>query len=245
LTSQLINRIVLIDVPFYLSFDKPFLAIVVIIVLISMWGGLTIFPESLSLNLLVGSLTGGVGFTVISLIFDQQSYTFITGLAKFLLTFLPAALIFLGMSYVLVWSVRLMMRDYFVVDRLTLSRLFPLFIALFLAALIGFSFIKSSESRRDMRLVHAYLQEAKTSRSSNEMPGAVKDVNMYIRHAKVPYTLEASNNTDLFTGEAPQGTRERSKGIIIARFEDGFRLTCLTLDESTEVFCEEYSIIQP
>jgi len=240
LTSQLINRVVLYDVPFLIKFDAPIFSILIITVLGVTWGGITSLPQKKINSLVLGTLLGAVGFTVITFLFDEKSYEFIPGLASIIVTFLPALLVFFGLSYLLRWSEDRLMLDYFKQDRLTTQRYLPIFLTLFVTAIIGVFNLNSTEIRHDLRLVNAHIQRAKTSQRVRELPEAVRGITGYMRHADVAYTLESSTDIDLFTGEAPQGTSEASKGIVIVRFDDGFRLTCLTIDNSLQVLCEEF-----
>ena len=240
LTSQLINRVVLYDVPFFIKFDSPIFSILIITVLGVIWGGIASLPEKRINSWVLGTLLGAVGFTVITFLFDEKSYAFIPGLARIIVTFLPALLVFFGLSYLLRWSEERLMLDYFTQDRLTTQRYLPILLTLFVTAIIGVFNLKSTEIRHDLRLVNAHIQKAKTSQRVNELPEAVRGITGYMRHADVAYTLESSTDIDLFSGEAPQGTSEASKGIVIVRFEDGFRLICLTIDDSLQVICEEY-----
>jgi hypothetical protein len=240
LTSQLINRVVLFDVPFYIKFDAPLISILITKVLGVIWGGITSLPEKKVNSLVFGTLLGSIGFTIITFLFDDQRYEFIPGLARVIVVFIPSLLAFFGLSYLLRWSEDRLMMDYFKQDRLTTQRYLPIFLALFITAILGVFSLKSAEIRSDFRLVDAYLQKAQTSKSVNELPEAVRGINGYLRHADVAYSLDTSTDVEMFTGEAPQGTSEASKGIVIVRFEDGFRLTCLTIDDSLQVLCEEF-----
>ena len=231
LTSQLINRIVLFDIPFFIKFDAPLLSILIITVLGVVWGGITSLAEKKVVSLVLGTLLGAVGFTGIIFLFDDQNYEFISGLARTVVIFLPALFAFFGLSYLFRWSEDRLILDYFNQDRLTTRRYLSIFLALFITAILGVFGLKSAEIRNDFRLVDAYLQKAQTSTSINELPEAVRGISGYLRHADVAYTLDFSRDIDLFTGEAPQGTSEESKGIVIVRFDDGFRLTCLTIDD--------------
>jgi len=241
LTSQLINRVVLHDVPFFIKFDAPLLSILIITVLGIVWGGITSLPEKKVNSSVLGTLLGAVGFTVITFLFDDQSYELISGLARVVVIFFPALLAFFGLSFLFRWSEDSLMLDYFKQDRLTTQRYLPILLALFITAILGVFSLKSAEIRSDFRLVDAYLQKAQTSKSVNELPEAVRGIDGYLRHTDVAYTLDSSSEVDMFTGEAPQGTSEESKGIVIVRFEDGFRLTCLTIDDSLQVICEEFA----
>lgn len=240
LTSQLINRVVLHDVPIFIKFDAPLFSILIISVLGVIWGGITSLPAKKVNSWVLGTLLGAISFTVIAFLFDDQSYEFIPGLARVIVIFLPALFAFFGLSYMFRWSEDRLMADYFRQDRLTTQRYLPIFLALLITAILGFFSLKSAEIRSNFRLVDAYLQKAQTSNSVNQLPEAVRGISGYLRHADVTYTLDSSNDIDMFTGEAPQGTSEESKGIVIVRFEDGFRLTCLTIDDSLQVLCEEY-----
>ena len=240
LTSQLINRVVLYDVPFLIKFNAPIFSILIITFLGVTWGGIVSLPLKKINSLVLGTLLGAVGFTVITFLFDNKSYAFIPGLARIIVTFLPALGVFSGLSYLLRWSEDRLMLDYFEQDHLTSQRYLPIFLALFISAIVGLFNLKSTEVRQDLRLVNAHIQKAQTSQRVNELPEAVRDITGYLRHADVAYSLESSTDIDLFTGEAPQGTSETSKGIVIVKFDDGFRLTCLTIDDSLQVLCEEF-----
>jgi len=211
LTSQLINRVVLFDVPFYIKFDAPLFSILIITVLGVIWGGITSLPEKKLNSLILGTLLGAISYTVITFLFDDQSYEFIPGVARVIVVFLPALLAFIGLSYMLRWSEDKLMLDYFKQDRLTTQRYLPIFLALFITAILGVFSLISAEIRSDFRLVDAYLQKAQTGVSVNELPEAFRSIIGYLRHADVAYSLDSSIDVDMFTGEAPQGTSEASK----------------------------------
>lgn len=240
LTSQLINRIVLYDVPFFIKFDAPLISILIITGLGVVWGGITSLPEKLVNGILLGTLVGAVSFTLVTFLFDEKNYDFVPGLARFIVIFLPAVLVFSGLSYMFRWSEGRLMLEYFNQDRLTSQRFIPLLSALFITSIIGVFNLKSIDIRKDLRLVDSYLEKAKTIQRINELPETFQNITGFMRHAQIAYTLEPSTDIDLFTGEAPQGTSEASKGIVIVRFDDGFRLTCLTIDNSLQVLCEEF-----
>ena len=240
-TSQLINRLVLADLPFHLEFDTLWLAVILITVLIAIWGGITSVPQKLTNALILGAATGGVGFAVTQLVVMEEISGFLAALAAFLTDMVLGVLIFALMAYLLRWAEQRLMNDYFKVNRLTADRALPILISLLAAAVIGAFSLVPAEARYDLRLVNAYLLEAAKSQKSTEIPQVLRDVPGFTMHAKVPYTLAPSTDIDLFTSEAPEGTLQREKGIVIIRFDDNFKMTCLTIDNSLQIVCEKYA----
>ncbi len=239
LTNQFINRIVLVNVPLYAAIGSPLLSIIGITCLIAIWGTITAIPQKVVYKLVLGSFSGALGAGVLVLIVRDVRLGFLDSLAIFLTRFIAALPLFLMMAYFLHWSVQRLMTEYFSAKRLSPNRALPIMITLLMAAVIGGFGLISAEGRGDLRLVDAYLVEGASSKTISSLPLALRNVPGYLSHAKVTYTLEPTTDIDLFTGEAPEGTLQREKGIVIVRFNDGFRMTCLTIDESVEIVCEK------
>ncbi len=239
-TSQLINRLVMADLPYQMKIDSLWLAVFLITALVTIWGVITSIPQKLSSGLILGAGSGALGVAVIQLVLIGETKGFLASLADFLTSFTLALFVFALVGYLLRWAERRLMNDYFKANRLTADRALPILISLLAAAVIGAFSLVPAEARNDLRLVHAYLLEAAKNQKSTEIPQALRDVPGFTMHAKVPYTLAPSTDIDLFTTEAPEGTLQREKGIVIVSFDDNFKMTCLTIDNSLQIVCEKY-----
>ncbi|MCJ7695271.1 MAG: hypothetical protein MUO40_07565 [Anaerolineaceae bacterium] len=241
LVNQLINRILLEGFHIYYKVDAPIYIILLITFLGALWGFFTSISTSKANSIVLGSILGALGMMVEALIFsDVLPRTIITIGNILFRTFLPGLIIFGVLSFMFRWVEGQLMKDYFTEEKFSVKRYLPIYLILIVSSGLGSMGLLPSEIRQDLRLVNAYMQKGASTKSVSELPSGLKGISGYQRHATIPYSLEPSDNIDLFTGEAPQGTGELSKGIVLVHFEDNYTLTCLTIDNSINVICENY-----
>jgi len=239
--NQLINRILLESIHVYYRFDEPVIIILLITFLGILWGLCTSIPTSKVNSIVLGSILGALGMMTEALVFsDVLPHTIITVGNIFFRTFLPGLIIFGLLSFLIRWVESQLMQEYFIEEKLTPKRYLPILLILIISSILGSSALLPREIRQDLRLVDAYMQKGAITKTNSELPSGLKEISGYMRHSSIPYTLEPSDNIDLFTGDAPQGTGELSKGIVLVHFEDNYTLTCLTIDNSLIVICENY-----
>ncbi len=240
LFSQLMNPLVLRPINLYSTSPRPWLTVLLIILAAALLGVLTgIHP-----NMIYGALVGGAAAAVLQtlrafLVADALS-GFIPVINTFLTAFIPSFLLFSLLGLLLRWVVSRLAEGYFSANRLTWPRFYPLLVALGVAALFGGFSLYRADYRHDLRLVDAYLQEGARALTAANLPQALRDIPGYFSYSDQPYSLEPSRDISLYAGQPPEGIPESEKGIVLVHFQDGFTLTCLTVDRDDSVICEQY-----
>jgi hypothetical protein len=241
LISQTINQVVIKDIQLHTGMPSPLTMILIIVLAAVVLGFLASLPANAVYGALLSGSAGGVLLTIKAFLTDSApSQTFLSVVATIFSVFVPSAILFMILALMLRWSVKQLLEGYFIRNKFSLDHFLPILLPLFVAAFMGGVSLKNAEFRHDLHLVDAHLKQANLATTITDLPESLQAIPGFFIHRNEPYQLEPSTDIDLYAGEPPEGILEREKGIILVHYEDGFKLTCLTIDESDRVICEVF-----
>jgi len=240
ISSQIPNLIILRDVHLYSKPFDPFINLLVFALAGAVLGVITTWPRKDAYGIVFGGLLGTLLVTLSAYVNSLRLINSAASLSiREFLIFLLVLVLFGILAIMLRWSVSKLKSGYFKVKTFTKDRFIPLLVTFLTITFVGSFSMHSAEVRSRLRFVDAYIKKGAFERIDNALPLAFQGTEGLIININVSYTLESSDNLELFVGERPSGIPESRMGIVRVHFENGFILTCLAIEDFNRVICEQ------
>jgi len=240
-SSQIPNRIILGDIHLYSKPFDPFVNLLALTLAGAFLGIVTIWPRKDAYGIVFGGLSSILIVTLSTHINSFRIINFaFSSAVRSIFMFLLMIVLFGILAFMLRWAVGKLKSGYFKVKTFTRDRFIPLLITFLTITFVGGFSMHSAEVRSRLRFVDAYIKQGLFERIDNALPLAFQDSDGLVININVSYSLEPSDNLELFIGERPSGIPESRMSIVRVHFENGFILTCLTIEEFNRVICEQF-----
>ena len=240
ISSQIPNLIILGDINLYSKPFGPFVNLLVFALAGAVLGVITIWPRKDAYGIVFGGLSGTLIVTLSTYINGLRIINSAASSAtRSFFIFLLVLVSFGILAIMLRWSVGKLESDYFKAKTFTKDRFIPLLVTFLTITFVGGFSMHSAEVRSRLRFVDAYIKQGSFERIDNALPLAFQGSEGLIININVSYSLEPSDNLALFVGERPSGIPESRMSIVRVHFENGFILTCLTIEDFNRVICEQ------
>jgi len=224
LSSNLINIIVLPNIPFYVPPPGTFGLIVLTSLLFGALGLISAWTEESLPGVLLSALVGSV-ISSIWILLNETSSRAATFIVLFLV-FLPRIFFYLPFSGGVRWLVSKLEQPYRR-DVPPVRRLFPVLIAFLIAIFAGTFVLYSKEVRRSLVKMDELIQLGSQASTRDELPKPLQSVQGFIANAKGKYTLDIGSDPDVLPVQRPIVEFGEIEPFIIIKFDNGFRFGCV------------------
>lgn len=223
LTSNLVNRVVLPDIPLYTPPPGLTGLIIVSTLMFGMLGLIAAWTDEALPGVLLSALVGSVVSSVWMVVNETNKFAAVTLL---LVVFMPRVFFFLPVGGLVRWLIH---RFDLPKSAGLLRRLAPTFLAFILLAATGTSSILPRETRDALIKMDALLQTGMNSQAASreDLPKPLQSVQGFIQYARGGYRFTIGSNPDVLPVQRPMVAYGEPEPFIIVRFENGFRFGCV------------------
>jgi hypothetical protein len=241
LVNLWINPLFLPGIPLYNPPPGAFGDLVIACLGGGLMGLLAAWPEEATPGVLLSSLVGAVGTTLMTLLGDDVYLELVAGtLVLLLVTFLPRAILFIPIGMLVRWGLRVWSVEFqsvaFSIRRLALTTA----IILLLAGAAGALSLYSRQGRQALTFTNELVKAGSQAASREDLPEPLRTVDGYIQGARGAYSLQLSDNPDIIPVQRPIagfGVREYA---VLVRFENGYHFGCAFTPPHTDPACQTY-----
>jgi hypothetical protein len=243
LISQLINRILLLDISFYQPPAGPVGNILIWASIGAFLGLAVAWPRESIRGALLGAAASVFVLIVLTVFTGQRDSSALYGkLLSVAFLILPMLGFFVPLVAAQRWAVNGVVEAH--IDRApwhaALRR--PLLLGAIVAVIGGWSLLPGyarSMITHANNLIITGLQ-AKTA-SELPLPLQTARVGAFLEHAQPPYTLQwDKNNITRFAIPRPLSDRPTQESVVIARFSNGWALVCVYMYSDAEPICKGF-----
>jgi hypothetical protein len=243
LISQLINRILLLDISFYQPPAGPVGNILIWASIGAFLGLATAWPRESIHGALLGAVASVFVLTILTMLTGQRgSETLLGKLLGVAFLILPMLGFFVPLVAVQRWAVNGVVEAH--IDRANWQVAFrrPLLLGAVVVVVGGLSLLPGYA--RSM-LMHAnnLIITGLQAKTASELPPALQTprVGAFLEYAQPPYTLQwDKNNLTRFAIPRPLSDRPTQESVVIARFSNGWALVCLYMYSDAEPICKGF-----
>jgi hypothetical protein len=237
LSSNLINLLVLPDIPLFARWPGPVGLIIITTLMFGVLGLIAAWTEDSLPGIIAAALVGSL-VSSIWIIFNESANR--TGaLIALFLVFLPRVFFYLPFSWFIRW----------LLSRLEGSahrnvpparRWSYVVVAFLLAAVVGTFSLYPSEVRQSLVRMDDLLQTGMQASSRDELPRSLQTVEGFIANANGEYNFTIGSDPDALPVQRPVVEYGALEPFIIIRFENGFRFGCVFSPPYVVPACIDY-----
>lgn len=225
LTSNLINRLALPNIPLYTPPPGSFGLIVVTTLMFGLLGLLAAWPDEALPGVLLSGLIGSIISSIWILVHESNKFAAVTLLV---VIFLPRMFFYMPFGALVRWLIHK-------IDQPTsrpiapVRRLIPVFLAFLFMAFAGTFAMLPKETRTSLVRMDAVLRAGMESQAASydELPRPLQPVLGFIQNAKGKYSYTIGSDPDVLPVQRPIVEYGEPEPFIIIKFENGFRFGCV------------------
>jgi len=204
-------------------------------------GLLAAWPEEATPGVLLSSLVGALGTTLITLLGRDIALEFAPGMFVLLvITFLPRAIFFVPIGMLIRWGLHVWTVEFqsvtFSIRKLVLTTA----VILLVAGAAGALSLYSRQAREALFSTNELIKAGLLAASPEDLPEPLRTVDGYYQGARGIYSLQLSDNLDMIPVQRPVagfGVREYA---VLVRFENGYRFGCVFTPPHPDPACQVY-----
>jgi hypothetical protein len=241
LTSNLINAVVLPDIPFYYPWPGPVLLILGSTLVFGVMGLITTWSDETFIGMLVAAAFGAAVSSFFSWRSEGAPPTF---LVLAVLTFLPRLFLYMPLGIAIQWILRQYQRVSLTAARNSGKVMVPVICILLALGSASFS-LYAGEIRYALTTTNQLVQEGMAATSEDAIPKPLKNVWYFSAFAKGDYTLEVSLEPDRLPVQRPIVEYGKLVSLIIIRHENKFMYGCVYTPPRIMPVCGNFNFSSP
>ena len=237
LSSNLINLIVLPDIPLLARWPGPIGLIIISTLMFGALGLIAAWTEDALPGIIASALVGSL-VSSIWIIFNE-SFNRTGALIALFLVFLPRVFFYLPFS----WFVRWLMSKIEVSAHRNVSparRWSYVFVSFLLAVVAGIFSLYPTEVRQSLVKMDELVQLGMQATTHDELPRSLQSVEGFIANANGEYNFTIGTDPDALPVQRPIVEYGELEPFIIIRFENGFRFGCVYSPPYVVPACIDY-----
>jgi len=236
LTSNLINRLALPDIPLYTPPPGEFGLIVITALMFGALGLLAAWPDEALPGVLISGLAGS--FISSIWIFSTETNKTAT-LALLVLVFLPRMFFYLPFGVLVRWLIARINQPA-VQDIAPVRRLIPVFLAFALMVFLGSFTRYPKETRTALVRMNELLKIGMPMNARADLPKSLQGVDGFLQNATGAYSFSIGSDPDVLPVQRPAVEYGAPEPFIIIRFEKGFRFGCVFSPPYVNPACSDF-----
>ena len=224
LTSNLINKILLPDIPLFVPWPGTFGLIIVTTLMFGVLGLIAAWTEESLPGIIAAALVGSL-FSSLWIMLNQPTNRTGAFIALFLV-FLPRVFFYLPFGWLIRWLIsRLEVSTY---RNIPPARRWSSVLVSFLLAVIAGTFsLYPEEVRKSLVKMDELVQLGMQASSGTELPKPLQPVEGFLSNANGPYSFSLGLDPDVLPVQRPIVEYGELEPFIIIRFQSGFRFGCV------------------
>lgn len=223
LTANLINAIIMPDIPFYYPWPGPVLLILGSAIIAGIMGLITAWSEETFIGMLISALFGALVSSIYSWAAEGIPPAFL------ILTFmvlLPRLFLYIPLGVAVQWILRQWQRV-MLTDSRDWGKIFVPVTCVIIAFLFGAFSLYAKEIRFAVTTTNEMVQQGRDKVNIQDLPGPLQSVSNFVEYAKGDYTLEVSLEPDRLPVQRPIAEYGKIVSLVIVRHDNGFIYGCI------------------
>jgi hypothetical protein len=226
--SQYINVIVLPGIPLFETSPGRLSA-----TLLSTLGGAALgliaaWPASVLAGVAFSGLAGALGVVIGSFLNTTGSQGMVASLAfNLFYIFIPMIVMFMPIGALIRWGINTLTIHNDGSDAPAWQKIAIVGGILVAAGVVGSLGLYSPEEQNGLRAINTVILSGVIAQAREELPDSLRSVNGFVENASEVYSLEVTDETDLYQGPIPEASNEMSRVTVLVRFQNGFSFVCI------------------
>ena len=241
LVQELINPLFLPGIPLYNPGPGPAGSVLISCLGGGLLGLLAAWPEDAIPGVILSSLVGALGTTLLNLLGREGGLDFAVGLFVLLvITFLPRAMLFVPTAALIRWGLHVWSEEFqsvsFSIRKLALTGA----TIVLLAGAAGAFSLYTRAGRDALKTTNELIKAGMQAASADSLPEPLRSVDGFYQEAQGAFSLELSDNPDLLPVQRPIATFGVQEYAVFVRFENGYRFGCAYTPPYPDPACQIY-----
>ena len=239
LVQELINPLFLPGIPLYNPGPGPAGSVLISCLGGGLLGLLAAWPEDVIPGVILSSLVGALGTTLLNLMRRSGGLDIALGLFVLLvITFLPRAMLFVPTAALIRWGLYVWSEEFqsvsFSIRKLALTGA----TIVFLAGAAGAFSLHTRAGRDALKTTNELIKAGMQAASADSLPRPLRSVDGFYQGAGGAYSLELSDNPDLLPVQRPIAAFGVQEYAVFVRCENGYRFGCAFTPPNPDPACQ-------